>query len=863
MNKSASQTKQPAAKPLSPTQGILQRKCACGNHTVAGGECTECGKKKMQRKLTIGSSNDPLELEADRVANQVMATPAHRAVSGAPPYIQRFSGQPTGQMDAVPTSVDHALATSGRPLDPVVRQDMEQRFGHDFSQVRVHSGSNAEQSARDVSANAYTVGRDIVFGAGWFAPGTNESRRLLAHELTHVVQQAGGDVIPSSLLQRQPTPALIRKGKILSLQEISADPVREKARKNTGQTVAKVCRSISAGASKENCPATLEPGLQVTIIAEKAGGLWLQVVTPELIPGFGPKEPLYVMAAFVEELPAGRTPAGRAPATSNFLTSDLAQQLSDEEIDRHIQGVIDRERAVAKGSPEAKTLADNLAVLEGEVKRRGSTSPVLVRAALILGSAEVVTRTAADLALNNDLFKATSHLRAGVFHIFKDHFLGEAEKHRNWIDPAARAAGGYAQNAPITDRPAAFAAIAQATPMFLAAWGGERLLEVWVSFLKMGDEILRNVPGFSVEYLLVWLGKRRDEISSSMVRLSSLDPAKVQATLEAMPLLFEKLDKEQKDLVTLIKEGQENLRKILIATTIIELVTSVTSLRGVFTFPRIPPTPPTGLVPVAVGPGGVAIVGLALKPIEWAEVMRRFLQAGLVTLPVTSAALKGSLVLIVSGGTPGGGGVPKPGTPSAATAGSGSGGYTAPPKPKVSGGARPETAGSGGIASIDRTYDKSTGVSQTIIEGRLQPTLPQRAGLEKLLGPDRPNADKAHLWGRIFGDEAAAGTLYAPSNFNRGVQLTMEKMLTELQQEAKAAGGYVWLRASNRSHPKKVWDGKALAEVKYEFQIRLPDGRIRKITRVEFNDIVVPGTAVTKRRPGFTISAPFEGSVTQ
>jgi len=72
---------------------------------------------------------------------------------------------------------------------------MGQRFGHDFSQVRVHTGTAAEQSARDVNAHAYTVGHNIVFGSGRFAPGTHDGRRLLAHELTHVVQQSGSDGI--------------------------------------------------------------------------------------------------------------------------------------------------------------------------------------------------------------------------------------------------------------------------------------------------------------------------------------------------------------------------------------------------------------------------------------------------------------------------------------------------------------------------------------------------------------------------------------------------------------------------------------------------------------------------------------------
>lgn len=174
--------------------GILQRKCvSCGQDTVAGGECAECAKKKsgLQRKLTIGASNDPLEREADQVADQVMAARAHSAVGDAPPRIQRFTGQTAGRADmAAPASVDRVLSRPGSPLEPALWQDMGQRFGHDFSQVRVHTDAVAERSAREVNANAYTVGHNVVFGAGRFAPGTHEGRRLIAHELTHVVQQS-------------------------------------------------------------------------------------------------------------------------------------------------------------------------------------------------------------------------------------------------------------------------------------------------------------------------------------------------------------------------------------------------------------------------------------------------------------------------------------------------------------------------------------------------------------------------------------------------------------------------------------------------------------------------------------------------
>jgi Domain of unknown function (DUF4157) len=159
--------------------------------------CAPTGDNKqrpgLQTKLRISEPGDAYEQEADRVADQVLATPGNAEVGKAPPRIQRFAAEPAGQANTVPASVDQALVGFGTPLEPALQQDMETRFAHDFSDVRIHSDPIAEQSARDVGANAYTVGQDVVFGEGRFAPGTNEGRRLLAHELTHVVQQSGAE----------------------------------------------------------------------------------------------------------------------------------------------------------------------------------------------------------------------------------------------------------------------------------------------------------------------------------------------------------------------------------------------------------------------------------------------------------------------------------------------------------------------------------------------------------------------------------------------------------------------------------------------------------------------------------------------
>ena len=89
------------------------------------------------------------------------------------------------------TSQIQAIQYGGQPLSKSERAYFEPRFGADFSQVRLHSDAQAAESARAVNAKAYTQGQDVVFGVGQYAPGTGEGRRLMAHELTHVVQQSG------------------------------------------------------------------------------------------------------------------------------------------------------------------------------------------------------------------------------------------------------------------------------------------------------------------------------------------------------------------------------------------------------------------------------------------------------------------------------------------------------------------------------------------------------------------------------------------------------------------------------------------------------------------------------------------------
>lgn len=166
----------------------------------------------MPSKLRVGAVDDPLEHEADRVADQVMSEPG---VSGgalprqtrqepvASNYVrnfQRSSAVPQDSAGEVPAIVHDVLRSPGQALDSEPRGYFETRFGRNLPSVRIHSGGDAAWSAEVLSADAYTVGSDIVFGLGNFAPQTVRGRGLLAHELTHVFQQTGG----APVLQRAP-----------------------------------------------------------------------------------------------------------------------------------------------------------------------------------------------------------------------------------------------------------------------------------------------------------------------------------------------------------------------------------------------------------------------------------------------------------------------------------------------------------------------------------------------------------------------------------------------------------------------------------------------------------------------------------
>lgn len=195
--------------------GVLQRACACGQHTGGGGECAECGKKRIAEKVLDGgmlqrhaagnlepkevppivhdvcrSPGQPLDAATrkffePRFGDDFSQVPPHAIASG-PLQNKLVIGEPD---DAFEQEADRMARTVMGQSGKDIQDTTPSPIPRDLGDVRVHTDAKAAESARAVNALAYTVGHDIVFGAGQFAPGTSAGDQLLAHELTHVFQQ--------------------------------------------------------------------------------------------------------------------------------------------------------------------------------------------------------------------------------------------------------------------------------------------------------------------------------------------------------------------------------------------------------------------------------------------------------------------------------------------------------------------------------------------------------------------------------------------------------------------------------------------------------------------------------------------------
>lgn len=192
-------------RPGESARAHVWRACACG------GGCPGCAAKTTSEgAFSVSKPDDPLEQQADRIAADVMRMAQSTEAPSAPSAqihggsaMRTSSGndrlQPKRDSAGVartntdvPPVVQEVLRSPGQPLDAQTRAFMEPRFDADFSDVRVHTDEKGARSAEALHAHAYTVGADIVFGAGKFSPGSESGRHLVAHELAHTLQRQDG-----------------------------------------------------------------------------------------------------------------------------------------------------------------------------------------------------------------------------------------------------------------------------------------------------------------------------------------------------------------------------------------------------------------------------------------------------------------------------------------------------------------------------------------------------------------------------------------------------------------------------------------------------------------------------------------------
>jgi uncharacterized protein DUF4157 len=212
--------------------------------------------------------------EFEQLPEVARATARERAeTSGAqqaPPAaavlsLQRLAGNESVNAlleEEQPSPVREVVGSGGgSPLEPGVRGFMEQRLGHDFSDVRVHTGGKADESARSISAQAYTVGTDVVFRGGTYQPGTPTGQRVIAHELAHVVQQKAGPVAGS------PAPGGIR----LSNPSDAFEQAAEETAKGVTAQASPMPASAPIEASVQRAEPEEEDKTAQTLVAQRAG----------------------------------------------------------------------------------------------------------------------------------------------------------------------------------------------------------------------------------------------------------------------------------------------------------------------------------------------------------------------------------------------------------------------------------------------------------------------------------------------------------------------------------------------------------------------------------------------------------------
>jgi hypothetical protein len=244
----------------------------------------------VQASLRVSAPGDVYEQEADRMADLVMRSPAgpdeqaepSRAPDMPSYYVQRApSGAGLGVSPEVEGSIGQ-MRGGGQPLPAGERTFFERRFGHDFSSIRIHADNHAAQTSRALNARAFTVGTDIAFDSGEYQPGTESGRHLLAHELTHTIQQTGG--VATKRLQRKPSD----EDKAPAPAGVSADGQNQAAEPEAPAAQAPAASAAAPARAESPAPAPAAPASAEAAPAAPASSAAPAAPAPAAAPAAAP-----------------------------------------------------------------------------------------------------------------------------------------------------------------------------------------------------------------------------------------------------------------------------------------------------------------------------------------------------------------------------------------------------------------------------------------------------------------------------------------------------------------------------------------------------------------------------------------------
>ncbi len=279
----------------------------------------------VQAKLVVGQANDPLEHEADQLAEQVMRmsapSPTASGVAlqrkcaaceqeelGETLRAKQHDGRESSGAEA-PAIVAEVLHSPGQPLDAQARAFFEPRFGRDFSQVRIHADGRDAKSAESIGARAYTVGRHIAFAEGQYAPGGDRGRHLLAHELAHTIQQGHSHIRRSRGDIQQGVTGLVESPEQLDEMETGpievAGAIEQRIQRSAAWKGATVHETLSVAeiAFGGDSPVSWQQlnGISLKTVADADGAVKLPGITTQPLPS---TDPAATWMAKVDTVPA-------------------------------------------------------------------------------------------------------------------------------------------------------------------------------------------------------------------------------------------------------------------------------------------------------------------------------------------------------------------------------------------------------------------------------------------------------------------------------------------------------------------------------------------------------------------------------